>query len=75
MQSLINAIPTATDQKGILELQARIGAEQGMLANEHTKLQVLYQAAQADEAASDQRTREQAIASVGSLRTLPAMGL
>ena len=75
VQQLINAIPTATDQKGILELQARIGAEQGMLANEHTKLQVLYQAAQADEAASDQRTREQAIASVGSLRTLPAMGL
>jgi type IV secretion system protein VirB5 len=74
IQQLINAIPTATDQKGILELQARIGAEQGLLANEQTKLQVLYQAAQADEAAAVQRTREQAIASVGSLRTLPAMG-
>jgi len=75
LQQLINAIPTATDQKAILELQARIGAEQGMLANEHTKLSVLYQATLADEAATRQRTREQAIASVGSLRSLPAMGL
>jgi type IV secretion system protein VirB5 len=75
IQQLINAIPTATDQKGILELQARIGAEQGMLATDQTKLQVLYQAAQANESATNQRTREQALASVGSLRTLPAMGL
>jgi len=75
IQQLINAIPTATDEKGILELQARIGTEQGMLANEQTKLQVLYQAAQADESAERQRSREQVIASVGSLRTLPAMGL
>jgi type IV secretion system protein VirB5 len=75
IQQLINAIPTATDQKGILDLQARIGAEQGMLATDQTKLQVLYQAAQANESATNQRTREQALASVGSLRTLPAMGL
>jgi type IV secretion system protein VirB5 len=75
IQQLINAIPTAMDQKGILELQARIGAEQGMLATDQTKLQVLYQAAQANESATNQRTREQALASVGSLRTLPAMGL
>jgi type IV secretion system protein VirB5 len=75
IQQLINAIPTATDQKGILELQARIGAEQGMLATDQTKLQVLYQAAQANESATNQRTREQGLASVGSLRTLPAMGL
>jgi len=75
IQQLINAIPTATDQKGILDLQARIGAEQGMLATDQTKLQVLYQAAQANESATNQRAREQALASVGSLRTLPAMGL
>jgi hypothetical protein len=31
VQTLINAIASATDQKGILELQARIQAEQGML--------------------------------------------
>ena len=44
MQTLINAIPSATDQKGILDLQARIQAEQGMLQTDQTKLHVLYQA-------------------------------
>jgi type IV secretion system protein VirB5 len=75
IQQLIDAIPRATDQKAILDLQARIQAEQGMLANEQTKLNVLNQAAQAEELARRQRVREQALASVGSLRALPAMGL
>lgn len=75
LQQLISAIPTATDQKGILELQARIAAEEGMLQNEHTKLQMLFKAAQADEAAQRQRMREQAILDSGNLRSLPAMGL
>jgi len=65
IQQLINAIPTATDQKGILDLQARIGAEQGMLQNEQTKLQVLYQAAQSQAAALRQQEREQIIAGHG----------
>lgn len=73
VQQLINAIPSATDQKGILELQARIQAEQGMLQNDSTKLNVLYQAAQAQEWANRQAAREQAVASVGNLRTLPAL--
>ena len=71
----IDAIPRAQDPKAILDLQARIAAEQGMLANEQTKLQVLYQAAQAEEWARVQRAREQGIADIGSLRGLPAMGL
>jgi type IV secretion system protein VirB5 len=75
IQQLIDAIPGAQDPKAILDLQARIGAEQGMLANEQTKLQVLYQVAQAEEWARLQRVREQGIADVGSLRVLPAMGL
>lgn len=75
IQRLIDAIPNAQDQKGILDLQARISAEQGMLANEQTKLQVLYQTAQAEELARQQRTREQAVNDVGSLRRLPVMGL
>ena len=32
---LISAIPAATDEKGILDLQARIQVEQGMLQNEN----------------------------------------
>jgi type IV secretion system protein VirB5 len=75
LQQLIGAIPSATDQKGILELQARIGAEQGMLQNEQTKLQVLFKAAQAQDAAQRQQMREQAIVDSGNLRGLPAMGL
>ncbi|MBB6095014.1 type IV secretion system protein VirB5 [Povalibacter uvarum] len=75
IQQLIDAIPQAGDQKAILDLQARIQAEQGMLQNEATKLGVLYQAAQAEEWARKQRVREQAIASIGSLRDLPPMGL
>lgn len=75
LQQLISAIPSATDQKGILDLQARIQAEQGMLQNESTKLNVLYQAAQAQEWARQQRVREQGIADIGSFRHLPPMGL
>jgi type IV secretion system protein VirB5 len=75
IQQLIEAIHRAQDQKAILDLQARIAAEQGMLQNEQTKLDVLYQTAQAEEWARLQRSREQAIADIGSLRHLPAMGL
>jgi type IV secretion system protein VirB5 len=66
IQQLIAAIPTATDQKGILDLQARINAEQGMLQNEQTKLQVLYQAAQAQAALVALQAREQIIAGHGA---------
>lgn len=75
IQQLIDAIPRASDQKAILDLQARIQAEQSMLQNEATKLGVLYQTAQAEEWARKQRVREQAIASIGSLRDLPPLGL
>ena len=42
LQTLINAIPAATDAKATLDLQARIAAEEAMLQNEHTKLMVLH---------------------------------
>jgi type IV secretion system protein VirB5 len=75
IQQLINAIPSATDSKGALDLQARIQAEQAMQQNEATKLNVMYQSAQADRWAQEQSAREQAIASVGSLRNLPPLRL
>jgi type IV secretion system protein VirB5 len=74
-QQLISTIGSAQDPKAILDLQARISAEQGMLEAEQTKLQVLYQTLRAQQAAEEQTSREQAIADVGSLRSLPAMGL
>lgn len=69
IQSLIAAIPTAVDQKGILDLQARISAELGMLQNEQTKLQVLYQATQAQQSSNTQQAREQVIAGHGQFAT------
>lgn len=65
LQSLIDAIGGASDQKGILDLQARITAEQGMLQNENTKLQSLYQAMQAQAEANKLQLREQIIAAHG----------
>jgi type IV secretion system protein VirB5 len=75
VQQLISAIPAATDQKGILDLQARIQAELGMLQNEQIKLQVLFQLIQAQELSRKQRAQEQALADVGSVRSLPPVGL
>jgi type IV secretion system protein VirB5 len=75
LQELIDAITRAGDQKAILDLQARIGAEATMLANEQTKLEVLQRAAQAEATAQQQRLLERAIADVGSLRTLAPLGL
>jgi type IV secretion system protein VirB5 len=69
LQSLIAAIPSARDQKGILDLQARINAEIGMLQNEQTKLQVLGQATEAMSAVNAQREREQVIVGQGQFAT------
>jgi type IV secretion system protein VirB5 len=69
IQSLIAAISTAADQKAILDLQARISAELGMLQNEQTKNQVLYQATQAQESAIRQQALERAIEGQGSFDT------
>lgn len=75
LQQLITAIPSATDEKGILDLQARIAVEQAMLQNEQTKVQTLNQSLEADERARQQRARELAISNIGSLRRLPPIGL
>ena len=69
IQSLISAISTASDQKGILDLQARISAELGMLQNEQTKLQVLHQTTDAQSAVIAQQERERIIAAQGNFDT------
>jgi type IV secretion system protein VirB5 len=65
LQQLITTIGQAQDQKASLDLQARIAAENGMLQNEGTKLQVLFQSVRALEASNTQRTRELVIAGHG----------
>jgi type IV secretion system protein VirB5 len=61
LQNLIAAISTAFDQKGILDLQARINGELGMLQNEQTKVQMLSQSTQAQQTSLRQQAREQVI--------------
>lgn len=65
LQQLINALGSASDQKSVLDLQARIGAESVMLQNEQAKLQVLYQNMLAQQWANEQQAREQAVVSHG----------
>jgi type IV secretion system protein VirB5 len=65
LQQLIDTIGSATDQKSILELEARITAEGGMLENERTKLDDLYQSTLAGQWAIAQRTRELVVAGHG----------
>ena len=65
LRQLINAIGSASDQKSVLDLQARIAAESAMLQNEQAKLQVLYQSVLAQEWANEQQGREQAVVSYG----------
>jgi type IV secretion system protein VirB5 len=65
LQQLINTIGTASDQKGILDLNARIGAEQAMLENEQTKLLVLVAAAEAQHWADEEQDGERDIAGQG----------
>jgi type IV secretion system protein VirB5 len=69
IQTLIAAISTASDQKAILDLQARISAELAMLQNEQTKLQVLAQASDALTAANVLRAREYTIVGQGRFET------
>jgi type IV secretion system protein VirB5 len=59
----------------VLDLQARATAEQAMLTNDQSKLQTLYQAAQAQQWVLQQRLEERAIADVGSLRLRAPLGL
>lgn len=65
LQQLIDTIGSANDQKSILELGARIAAEGGMLENEHTKLEGLYQSTQAEQWVNAQRARELIVAGHG----------
>jgi type IV secretion system protein VirB5 len=69
LQQLIGAIGTASDQKGILDLNARIGAEEAMLQNERTKLAMLVAAAQAQRWADEDQARERAISAQGQFAT------
>lgn len=69
LQQLIAAIGRASDQKGILDLTARIAAEQVMLENERNKLAVLVTTVEAQRWADEEQDRERAVAGQGEFAT------
>lgn len=69
LEQLIGAIAGASDQKAILDLGARISAEQTMVANEQTKLEVLQRAMQAQRWSDRLREREEVVALHGRFET------
>lgn len=58
IQALMNQINATTDQKSILELQARITAENAMLQHQATQIQMLQGLAESDERINRSRDRE-----------------
>ena len=58
IQTLLDKVNAAPDQKDILDLQARIQAEQAMVQNENVKLAVMMQLQQAQRDIQAQQARE-----------------
>jgi type IV secretion system protein VirB5 len=69
LQQLIAALPGAVDQKAVLDLQARIAAENAMLQNEQTKLQTIDRVLGAELQVGRERTWERTIAGHGQFVT------
>lgn len=70
LSGLVRRVNTATDPKEVMDLNAWIGAEQAFLQNEVGKLQVLQQTAQANDALYQQKVKQMAVQSSGSLRNV-----
>ncbi len=58
IQSLMTQINATTDQKSVLEIQARIGAENALLAHEVSQVQMLQGMADSEERIARSRERE-----------------
>ena len=58
IDQLMGRITTTQDPKDIAELQGRIAAEQAMIANEQTKLQMYAMVAEAENRLQEQREQE-----------------
>jgi type IV secretion system protein VirB5 len=66
LQGLVNAIGGAGDAKAVMDLQARIQAEQTMLQNDQAKLETVAQLGQAQAAALEQMQSEIRVQSSGT---------
>jgi type IV secretion system protein VirB5 len=58
IRALMNQINATSDQKAVLEIQARIGAENAMLAHEMSQIQMLQGMADSEERIARSRDRE-----------------
>ena len=58
IQALMNQVNATSDQKAVLEIQARIGAENAMLAHEMSQIQMLQGMADSEERIARSRDRE-----------------
>lgn len=58
IEALMNQINATTDQKAVQEIQARIGAENALLAHEATQIQMLQGMADSEERIARSRERE-----------------
>ena len=65
LQQLIDTLGVSSDPKAVLDLQARIQAENSMLQNEQSKLQTLHQLLAAESRANQQQQWEQALSGHG----------
>lgn len=70
LSRLVAEVNNSPDPKDIMDLQARIGAEEVLLQNEMTKLTMLQSQAQANEALHEQKVKQLAIESSGTLSTV-----
>jgi type IV secretion system protein VirB5 len=68
LTGLVAEVNNSPDQKDVLDLQARIGAEQVMLQNEMAKLSMLRSQAEANQAMHSQRVQQMTVESSGELR-------
>lgn len=65
LTGLVAQVNNSPDQKDVLDLQARIDAEQVMLQNEMAKLSMLRSQAEANQAMHNQRVQQMRVASSG----------
>lgn len=68
LTGLVAKVNNSPDQKDILDLQARIGAEEVMLQNEMAKLSMLRSQAEANKEMHNQRIQQMSVESSGELR-------
>lgn len=65
IQALMSEINATTDQKSVQEIQARIGAENALLAHEMSQLQMLQGMADSEERIARSRERERQYETLG----------